>query len=159
MVEQKHIFSIIFFGLPGIGKTSLATVICKELKINFGYFNPTIHKKQDLSKLLDDNLKIDEKFIIIIDEIHRMNKDKQDILLSYLEGTNLFIIGTTTENPYFTVNPAIRSRCQLFELKPISNIEMISAIEKIVNDKKINITNKQIEMIVENSGEIGRAHV
>ncbi len=151
MIETKQIFSMIFFDLPGIGKTSLANVICNELNLNYDFFNPTINKKKELDDLLNEKLSAGEKFVIIIDEIHRMNKDKQDILLSYLEKGNLIIIGTTTENPYFVVNPAIRSRCQIFELKPISNEQMFDYLTKIVKKEKININEQQIEMIVNNS--------
>ena len=148
MIDTKQVFSIIFFGLPGIGKTSMANAICNQLNLRFATFNPTKDKKNDLDKLLKDNVNDNESFVIIIDEIHRMNKDKQDILLSYLEKGNLIIFGTTTENPFFTVNPAIRSRCQILELKPINEKEMFESLEKIIKDNGFKLNEGKIKMIV-----------
>lgn len=151
MIEKKIIYSLIFFGLPGIGKSSLAFAICKQLKSKYFYFNPTKNTKQDLENILNKITDF-QKIVIIIDEIHRMNKDKQDILLSYLEKNNLTIIATTTENPYFVVNPAIRSRCFILELKPISTQEMEEYLEKICVKLNMNLTKEQINKIVLSSG-------
>lgn len=151
MIEKKVIYSMIFFGLPGIGKTSLAYVICKQLKLKHFYFNPTKNNKQDLETILNE-LNTSKKIVIIIDEIHRMNKDKQDLLLSYLEKKNLIIIATTTENPYFVVNPAIRSRCFILEFKPISIEEMEQALEKNCAKFNIPLTSEQINKVVLASG-------
>ena len=147
MIEKKVIYSLIFFGLPGIGKTSLAFVICKQLKLKHFYFNPTKNTKQDLENILN-KISNTKKIVIIIDEIHRMNKDKQDILLPYLEKNNLIIIATTTENPYFVVNPAIRSRCFILEFKPISIQEMEEALHKICSKFNMSLTSEQINKIV-----------
>ncbi|WP_406602603.1 replication-associated recombination protein A [Metamycoplasma sualvi] len=151
MIEKKVIYSLIFFGLPGIGKTSLAFVICKQLKLKHFYFNPTKNTKQDLENILN-KISNTKKIVIIIDEIHRMNKDKQDILLPYLEKNNLIIIATTTENPYFVVNPAIRSRCFILEFKPISIQEMEEALHKICSKFNMPLTSEQINKIVLASG-------
>lgn len=151
MVESNTLFSLIFFGLPGIGKTSMAIAICKQLKIDYFIFNPTINKKQDLEIILKNKFVEGNRLVIIIDEIHRMNRDKQDILLSYLEEGKIIVFGTTTENPYFTINPAIRSRCQIVELKPLSNDEMFLSLKKIVKKNKFKISENQIKMIVNNS--------
>ena len=151
MIETKQIFSCIFFGFPGIGKTSLANAICQTLKLKYVFYNPTINKKSDLENLLNNHLKEDEKFVLIIDEIHRMNRDKQDILLSYLEKENFIIFGTTTENPYFVLNPAIRSRCQIFELKPISKQETLSFLKSFVKKQKIQVDDEVLELITNNS--------
>lgn len=151
MVESNTLFSIIFFGLPGIGKTSMAIAICKQLKIDYFIFNPTVNKKQDLEVILKNKFVKGNRLVIIIDEIHRMNRDKQDILLSYLEEGKIIIFGTTTENPYFTINPAIRSRCQIVELKPLSNDEMFLSLKKIIKKNKFKISDNQIKLIVNNS--------
>lgn len=151
MVETKQVFSLIFFGAPGIGKTSMANAISQQLNLKHDFFNPTIDSKAKLNQLLEDNIGKSTKYIIIVDEIHRMNKDKQDILLSYLEKGNLILFGTTTENPYFVINPAIRSRCHIVELKPISNEEMFISLKKICKKNEIKLNDAKIQMIVNNS--------
>ena len=137
MIKTKQLFSSIFFGLPGTGKSTLAQIICKETNMPYGYFNPTKHHKNDLNDLLKTGLNAHKPYVIIIDEIHRMNKDKQDLLLSYLEDNHLIIFGTTTENPYFVINPAIRSRCQIFELYSLDVDDVKSYLDKLT--KKINL--------------------
>ncbi len=154
MVEKKAIFSLIFFGLPGIGKTSLAFAICEQMKLNHFYFNPVKNSKQDLEDILN-KINNRKKIVIIIDEIHRMNRDKQDILLPYLEKNNLSIIATTTENPYFVINPAIRSRCFILELKPISFDEMKEALGNICKKINLPLTEEQIKkIIIASSGDL-----
>ena len=137
MIKTKQLFSSIFFGLPGTGKSTLAQIICKETKTPYGYFNPTKHHKSDLNDLLKTGLDAHKPYVIIIDEIHRMNKDKQDLLLSYLEDNHLIIFGTTTENPYFVINPAIRSRCQIFELYALETEDVKNYLDKVT--KKLNL--------------------
>lgn len=151
MVETNNIFSLIFFGLPGIGKTSLATAICIQLNLKHAFYNPTINKKNDLEDVLKQGLINDERFVIIIDEIHRMNRDKQDILLSYLENGNLIIFGTTTENPYFVLNPAIRSRMQIVQLEPINEKDMLNFLTKIIQEHNIHLNQEQLKIIINQS--------
>ncbi len=152
MIDNNKIFSIIFYGYPGIGKSSLARVICNELNVNHKIYNPTISTKNELNKILHEFDKYDGISVIIIDEIHRMNKDKQDILLQYLEKNKIVIFATTTENPFFVINPAVRSRCQILKLEQISKDDMIEFLTKFSEKKNMNINNDLIESIVETTG-------
>ncbi|WP_031489092.1 AAA family ATPase [Ureaplasma canigenitalium] len=115
MINQKIVFNLIFYGQPGVGKSSLARVLANELGYHYGFFNPVIDSKQKLIELITESKSYDN-FILIIDEIHRLNRDKQDILLPVLEMNEIKVFVTTTENPYFVINPALRSRCQILNV-------------------------------------------
>lgn len=119
MVKNKKIFSFILYGKPGIGKTSIANAIVKELNVTHRFLNATINNKKDFDIVIEE-AKMNGEMILIVDEIHRMNKDKQDILLPYIESGLIILIGLTTSNPYHKINPAIRSRVQIFELHELT---------------------------------------
>lgn len=108
MIHQQRLFSMIFYGPSGCGKTSLAELIALEMNLSFRHYNLPIDNKKKLDDLFIE-AKLSDGLVIIIDEIHRLNKDKQDLLLPYLENGLITIIGATTSNPYFAINPAIRS--------------------------------------------------
>ncbi|WP_027120351.1 replication-associated recombination protein A [Mycoplasmopsis lipofaciens] len=127
VVKKRMTNSFIFFGEPGIGKTSTAICLANELNLSYSILNPAVDNKKDLMKKLDENQ------IIIIDEIHRLNKDKQDILLSYLEYDKIIIYATTTENPYFRVNPALRSRMQILQFNKLTEDEILKGIKENIN--------------------------
>ena len=110
LVKNKKIFSMILYGKPGIGKTSIATAIVNDLNVRYRFLNATIHTKKDLDIVIEE-AKMYGEIILIMDEIHRLNKDKQDILLPEIESGRIILIGMTTSNPYHSINPAIRSRC------------------------------------------------
>ena len=132
MVKHEHIFSMILYGNPGIGKTSIALAIVNELNLNYKLLNATINNKKDF----DEAIKEAEKsngLVILMDEIHRLYKDKQDLLLPHLESGLITLIGMTTSNPYHSINTAIRSRCQIFELKPLSKLDILEGIEHAID--------------------------
>ena len=155
LIKNKKLFSMILYGKPGIGKTSLAKVIVNELDIRYRMLNATINNKKDFDTVIEE-AKLYNGMVLIMDEIHRMNKDKQDLLLPYVENGLITLIGLTTANPYHAINPAIRSRCHIFELKPLDKSDIIKGLKKACKSeylKDIKIDNKSIEFIATTSGD------
>ena len=130
LVKNKKLFSMILYGNPGIGKTSIALAIVNELGLKHRVLNAVINNKKDFDVVIEE-AKMYNGIVLVLDEIHRMNKDKQDLLLPYLESGLITLIGMTTSNPYHSINPAIRSRCQLFELLPLKEDDIIQALQKV----------------------------
>ena len=128
MIKNKRIFSMILYGKPGIGKTSIANAIVNELDIRYRFLNATINNKKDFDIVVEE-AKMYDGIVLIMDEIHRLNKDKQDLLLPQLESGLITLIGMTTSNPYHKINPAIRSRCQIFELHDLETEDIIKALK------------------------------
>lgn len=154
MVKNKKLFSMIIYGNPGIGKTSIANAIVNDLNCDYRFLNATLNNKQDLSIVIEEAKMLDG-LVLIMDEIHRMNKDKQDILLPCLESGLITLIGMTTSNPYHKINPAIRSRCQIFKLEPLTDKDIKKGLEKAIKSheiKDIKIDNKTLEYISSISG-------
>lgn len=140
LVKNKRIFSMILYGPPGTGKTSLASAITNELDVKTRFLNAVINNKKDFEIVFEET-KIYGNIVLVVDEIHRLNKDKQDLLLPLLENGLITLIGLTTSNPYHKINPAIRSRCQIFELKSLTRQQVISGLNKacsFLSDIKIN---------------------
>lgn len=131
LVEKKKLVSMILYGKPGIGKTSIARSIVNDLDMPYRFLNATINNKKDFDTVVSE-AKIYNGMILIMDEIHRLNKDKQDLLLPQLESGLITLIGMTTSNPYHAINPAIRSRCQLFELNELETTDIIEGLNKAV---------------------------
>ena len=129
LVKNGKIFSMIFYGKPGIGKTSIANALINELHIRSKFLNATTNNKADFDIAIEE-AKMYGEMILVIDEIHRMNKDKQDILLPHIESGLIILIGLTTSNPYHKINPAIRSRCQIFELKELSTDDIVEGLKR-----------------------------
>ncbi|CVM23735.1 replication-associated recombination protein A [Bacillus altitudinis MN12] len=134
MVEAKHLSSMILYGPPGIGKTSIATAIAGSTSIAFRTLNAVIHNKKDMEAVAAE-AKMSGQVILILDEVHRLDKGKQDFLLPYLENGMIILIGATTANPYHAINPAIRSRTQIFELKPLETEQIKAALSRALQDE------------------------
>ncbi len=133
LVKNKKIFSMILYGKPGIGKTSIASAIVTELNVHYRFLNATINNKNDFDIAISE-AKMYGDMVLIIDEIHRMNKDKQDLLLPYIEDGTIILIGLTTANPYHKINPAIRSRCQIFELHELEASDIKIGLKRAINN-------------------------
>ena len=128
MVEANRLSSMILYEPPGIGKTSIASAIAGTTKYAFRTFNATVDSKKRLQEIAEE-AKFSGGLVLLLDEIYRLDKTKQDFLLPLLESGLVIMIGATTENPFFSVTPAIRSRVQIFELEPLSNQDVKEAIQ------------------------------
>lgn len=135
MVEANMLSSMILYGPPGIGKTSIASAIAGTSQFAFRTFNATTDTKKRLQEIAEE-AKFSGGLVLMLDEIHRLDKTKQDFLLPLLENGHIIMIGATTENPFFSVTPAIRSRVQIFELEPLSNEDVRQAILLALKDKE-----------------------
>lgn len=129
LVKNKKIFSLILYGPPGVGKTSIANAITEELGVKHRFLNATVNNKKDFEIVFEET-KLYGNIVLVVDEIHRLNKDKQDLLLPMLENGLITLIGLTTSNPYHKINPAIRSRCQIFELMPLKKEDISKGLLK-----------------------------
>ncbi|WP_396425908.1 replication-associated recombination protein A [Lactococcus cremoris] len=135
MVETQLLSSMILYGPPGIGKTSIASAIAGTMNIAFRTFNATTDTKKRLQEIASE-AEFSGQLVLLLDEIHRLDKPKQDFLLPLLENGQIILIGATTENPYFSVVPAIRSRVQIFELKALEPEDLESAVNLSLQDKE-----------------------
>jgi len=168
-IYADKLSSAVFYGPPGTGKTTLARIIAKNTDNNFITLNAVTSGikdiKEKISYAVDELSLYNKRTILFIDEIHRFNKAQQDALLPYVENGTIVLIGATTENPYFEVNPALISRSLVFEFKKISDEDIIKVVRKAVTDKENGYGEKNIELseeairhIVNNSnGDIRKA--
>lgn len=157
LIKQKDIPHLFFYGKPGTGKTTLAKIIAKEIGTDYYYFNATSIKVEDLRKVFDKYKGALIKPLIFIDEVHRLSKNQQEVLLPIMENYDAIIIGASTENPFFTLTNAIRSRSFLYEFKPFTKDEMNKILYIALKDIDINISDEAKEYLVISSSGDARA--
>jgi putative ATPase len=145
MVKARQLSSMILYGPPGIGKTSIASAIAGSTQYAFRTLNAVTNNKKDM-EIVAAEAKMSGKVILLLDEVHRLDKAKQDFLLPYLENGMITLIGATTSNPYHAINPAIRSRCQIFELKPLEPEDIKVALRRALEDKERGLGEYQVEV-------------
>ena len=145
MIAAKQLSSMILYGPPGIGKTSIASAIAGTTKYAFRTLNAATDTKKELQIVIEE-AKMSGTVILLLDEIHRLDKPKQDFLLPHLENGRVILIGATTENPYIAINPAIRSRTQIFELIPLTPEEIHQALNRALTDETKGLGNYDVEI-------------
>ena len=148
MVVAKQLSSMILYGPPGTGKTSIASAISGSTKVAFRQLNAATDTKKDL-QIVAEEAKMSGSVILLLDEIHRLDKTKQDFLLPHLENGRIILVGATTENPYISINPAIRSRTQIFELKPLSSQDIQKALLRAIEDEERGLGKLDLEVTEE----------
>lgn len=153
MVKAKLLSSMILYGPPGTGKTSIASAIAGSTKYAFRVLNAATDTKKDL-QVVAEEAKMSGTVVLLLDEIHRLDKTKQDFLLPLLEKGAIILIGATTENPYININPAIRSRTQIFEVHPLSPADIRQAIQRALGDSekglgqyKVNLSDEAMQFL------------
>ncbi len=157
LIKKKDIPHLFFYGKPGTGKTTLAKIIAKEIGTDYYYFNATSIKVEDLRKVFDRYKNALIKPLIFIDEVHRLSKNQQEVLLPIMENYDATIIGASTENPFFTLTNAIRSRSFLYEFKAFTKEEMEKILLVALIDIDVNITQEAKEHLIHSSSGDARA--
>lgn len=156
LIESDQISSMIFWGPPGVGKTTLARIIANTTKaafIDFSAVTSGIKEIRSVMQKAEENRRYGEKTIVFVDEIHRFNKAQQDAFLPFVEKGSIILIGATTENPSFEVNSALLSRCKVFVLQELKTEELVQLLKRALADEKgfgtqkINIEEELLEMI------------
>lgn len=157
LIKKKEIPHLFFYGKPGTGKTTLAKIIAREIGTDYYYFNATSIKVEDLRKVFDRYKNALIKPLIFIDEVHRLSKNQQEVLLPIMENYDATIIGASTENPFFTLTNAIRSRSFLYEFKAFTKEEMEKILLVALIDIDVNITQEAKEHLIHSSSGDARA--
>ena len=154
LIKKRDIPHLFFYGKPGTGKTTLAKIIAREINTDYYYFNATSIKIEDLRKVFDKYSNSLIKPLIFIDEVHRLSKNQQEVLLPIMENYDAIIIGASTENPFFTLTSAIRSRSFLYEFKPFTKEEMEKILDISLTDLDLTIDDIAKEyLIISSSGD------
>lgn len=157
MIQNGHVPSMLLYGEPGIGKTSIANAIAGSSKLPFFSLNATRAGKKDVEDIVQE-ARIAGKVLLFLDEIHRFNKLQQDTLLPHVENGSIVLIGATTENPYHDVNPAIRSRCgEIHQLTRLTTANLVELIEKALADEKRGLGKHHFALTDEQVARIANA--
>lgn len=135
MVTKGPISSIILYGRPGIGKTSIASAVAGTAELPFRKLNAVVNNKKDLEIVVEEAKMLRKSIVLCVDELHRFSKTQIEYLLPFIEKGTLILIGLTSENPYHNINPAIRSRCVIFELQPLSDEEIKQGLNRALEDE------------------------
>jgi putative ATPase len=146
-----------FYGPAGVGKTTIARIIAKTMELPFYEFNATSLKIEQLRKIFEQYKNALQKPLIFIDEVHRLAKNQQEVLLPVMENNTVLVIGASTENPFFSLTSAIRSRSMLFELKAIDNKALHTLLQRAINQASLAIDTQTQEYLVASSGGDARA--
>ena len=139
LIENDQISSMIFWGPPGVGKTTLARIIANSTRsefIDFSAVTSGIKEIRTVMQQAEENRRFGEKTIVFVDEIHRFNKAQQDAFLPFVEKGSIILIGATTENPSFEVNSALLSRCKVFVLQPLATDDLVTLLERALRDPR-----------------------
>ena len=156
MIESDKVPSMIFWGPPGVGKTTIAKVIANVTKADFITFSAVTSGVKEIKTVMEEaekNRLFGGKTIVFVDEIHRFNKAQQDAFLPFVEKGSIILVGATTENPSFEINNALLSRCKVFVLNPLGVEDIVSLLKKAISDKrgfggmKIKISKQVLETI------------
>ena len=157
LIEKNSLIHSFFYGPPGSGKTTLARVIAKKLQRPFFELNATTLKVEDLRKIFKEYTNTLEKPLIFIDEVHRLSKNQQEVLLPFMENNSALIIGASTENPYYSLTSAMRSRSHLFELQKVNDEALHQQLERIIDKEVIHIANDEKAFLISSSSGDVRA--
>lgn len=151
MLRNNKLMHMFFYGPPGVGKTSLARIIANEVSMEFIEFNATSMKIEEIRKTITNHNNSLTNLLIFIDEIHRLNKTQQEVLLPIMENFDAIIIGASTENPYFSLTASIRSRSFIFEFKLLNNEELFLILDNALAENNINISYEVRNYLVNSS--------
>lgn len=157
LINKKEIPHLFFYGKPGTGKTTLAKIIAKHIESDYYYFNATTIKIDDLRKVFTKYANTLIKPIIFIDEVHRLSKNQQEVLLPIMENYDAMIIGASTENPFFTLTSAIRSRSFLYEFKALKKEDMEELLNSVSKNMHLELNKEARRYLIQSSSGDARA--
>ncbi|MEA1914935.1 MAG: replication-associated recombination protein A [Campylobacterota bacterium] len=157
LIVKKEIPHLFFYGAPGTGKTSLAKIIANSVDLHYYQFNATTLKIEQIREVIKKHQNALIKPLMFIDEVHRLSKNQQEVLLPIMENNQAVVIGASTENPFYTLTNAIRSRSFVFEFKPLEKKDLVEIIQKALDILKIDISKEVQEYLLQSSAGDARS--